>query len=133
MGKKTWTEEEEQFLEEHINDMTYENLGRKLNRSINAVAAKAKTIGLNKKESRDIKMLRAEAKLESNGRRKMKEFNFQINIGEKVLIVAKERKQTNKLQGKVISKNKNFITVQSKHYKESFLIRDFYCGMVQIG
>ncbi|KEH84568.1 hypothetical protein Z966_p0023 (plasmid) [Clostridium novyi A str. NCTC 538] len=113
--------------------MTYENLGRKLNRSINAVAAKAKTIGLNKKESRDIKMLRAEAKLESNGRRKMKEFNFQINIGEKVLIVAKERKQTNKLQGKVISKNKNFITVQSKHYKESFLIRDFYCGMVQIG
>ena len=101
MGKKTWTEEEEQFLEEHINDMTYENLGRKLNRSINAVAAKAKTIGLNKKESRDIKMLRAEAKLENDGRRKMKEFNFQINIGEKVLIVAKERKQANTLRGKV--------------------------------
>nr|KEI11476.1 hypothetical protein Z959_p0040 [Clostridium novyi B str. ATCC 27606] len=113
--------------------MTYEKLARKLNRSVNAVAAKAKTIGLNKKESRDIKMLRAEAKLESNGRRKMKEFNFKINIGEKVLITTREYKQINKLRGKVISKNKNFITVQSKHYKESFLIRDFYCGMAHIG
>ncbi|MCD3202862.1 hypothetical protein [Clostridium botulinum] len=133
MWKRTWTKEEEKFLENNINSMTYEKLGRKLNRSLNAVAAKAKAMGLDKKESRDIRMLKKEFELESSGRRKMQEFKFSIAVGEKVLITTRECKQINKLQGKIIIKNKNFITVQSENYKESFLIRDFYCGIAHIG
>ena len=48
MNGRKWTQEEEDFLRNNLNNYTYEEIGEKINRSHDAVLSKAQNLGLRK-------------------------------------------------------------------------------------
>lgn len=133
MGKRTWTSEEEQFLKDNLNSMTYCELSKTLKRKPGAIYQKAVRMDLEKDSAKKLKVDSFERELEFGSRRKMHEFKFNLKKGQKVSLAIKENNRVlRKIKGQVVGKNKNFITLQALNYKESFLVSDFYSGVSQI-
>lgn len=146
---KTWTKKQEEFLKTNWLNMTNSELGKNLNRDQSAVSAKAKKMGLEDKrivvlsKHKPYKSIEEyesspETVKERNGRDKTLDFlniknEFKINDSLLIKAFAKTAKGEPKIiQGEIIQKTENFITLQSKKYKESFSYIDFCTGRAVI-
>jgi len=137
-----WTSADLAFLRANYRNMTYAEIGEKLGKTRKAVTTKANILGLTKKvRSTSPKIVFYEegkgTQLELEGRFKMKNYDLDVKVGDKVKVVASDydskKLSTKKLiKGDVIYKNDSFITIQGENYKESFLISDFYTGAAKL-
>lgn len=137
-----WTSADLAFLRANYRNMTYGEIGKKLGKTRKAVTLKANILGLTKKvrTTSDKTVFYEEGKdtkLELEGRFKMRNYDLDVKVGDKVKVVASDydskKLSTKKLiKGEVIYKNDSFITIQGENYKESFLIADFYTGAAKL-
>ncbi|WP_039233394.1 hypothetical protein [Clostridium novyi] len=126
-----WNEEQENFLKDNYKYMTYKEIGEKINKSENAVSKKAQFFNLKKIERNKIELPReTQVRREINGRMKMKKYGVDKEIGDKAIIKTRcgLKSPIRILEGEIIFKSKNIITIQSKNYKESFMFSEFYTG-----
>ncbi|MCD3234299.1 hypothetical protein G8V06_09365 [Clostridium botulinum D/C] len=126
-----WNEEQENFLKDNYKYMTYKEIGEKINKSENAVSKKAQFFNLKKIERNKIELPReTQVRREINGRMKMKKYGIDKEIGDKAIIKTRYglKSPIRILEGEIIFKSKNIITIQSKNYKESFMFSEFYTG-----
>lgn len=132
-----WTSSDIDFLKVNYKNLTYSEIGEIIGKTTMAVTKKASALGLKKAEPIIDKTVFYEeakdTKLELEGRFKMKNYDLDVKVGDKVKIAASDydskKLSTKKLiKGDVIYKNDSFITIQGENYKESFLIADFYTG-----
>ena len=138
-----WTSADLAFLRANYRNMTYAEIGEKLGKTRKAVTIKANILGLTKKvrstSSKKIVFYEEgkETQLELEGRFKMKNYDLDVKVGDKVKVVAsdydsKKLGAKKLIKGEVIYKNDSFITIQGENYKESFLIADFYTGAAKL-
>jgi len=137
-----WTSSDLAFLRANYRNMTYAEIGEKLGKTRKAVTRKANILGLTKKvRSTSPKIVFYEegkdTKLELEGRFKMRNYDLDVKVGDKVKVVASDydsKKLSTKrvIKGKVIYKDDNYIIVQGTNYRESFLIADFYTGAAKL-
>ena len=137
-----WTSADLAFLRANYRNMTYAEIGEKLGKTRKAVTLKANILGLTKKvRSTSPKIVfyeeGKETQLELEGRFKMKNYDLDVKVGDKVKVVAsdydsKKLGAKKLIKGEVIYKNDSFITIQGENYKESFLIADFYTGAAKL-
>jgi len=138
-----WTSADLAFLRANYRNMTYGEIGKKLGKTRKAVTRKANILGLTKKvrttSSKKIVFYEEgkETKLEIEGRFKMKNYDLDVKVGDKIKIIAsdydsKKLGAKKLIKGVVIYKNDSFITIQDENYKESFLISDFYTGAAKL-
>ena len=145
-----WSESDIQFLRDSWKALSNIAIGKKLNRTANAVDIKGIKLNLNHKENYDtedglyyeksvagedyhmyIKMCSVAAK--------MKEFrdNFDLTgihkfIIKELWVKGRNAKDARKISGKVISKSENIVTLQLEHYKESFTMSSFFTGEISV-
>ncbi len=146
---KTWTKEQEEFLKANWLNMNNFELGIHLNRNYKTISWKAKRMGLrskkiiasgNNKPHKKIEdyEVSPETVKERSGRDKTLEFlskknEFKVNDSLLIKAFAKTAKGEPKvIQGEIVQKTENFITIQSKKYKESFSYIDFCIGRAVI-
>jgi len=138
-----WTSSDLAFLRANYRNMTYAEIGEKLGKTRKAVTRKANILGLTKKvrstSSKKIVFYEEgkETQLELEGRFKMKNYDLDVKVGDKIKIIAsdydsKKLGAKKLIKGVVIYKNDSFITIQGENYKESFLIADFYTGAAKL-
>ena len=137
-----WTSADLAFLRANYRNMTYGEIGKKLGKTRKAVTRKANILGLTKKvRTTSSKIVfyedGKETQLEIEGRFKMRNYDLDVKVGDKVKVVAsdydsKKLGAKRVIKGKVIYKNDSFITIQDENYKESFLIADFYTGAAKL-
>lgn len=137
-----WTSADLAFLRANYRNMTYAEIGEKLGKTRKAVTIKANILGLTKKvRTTSPKIVfyedGKETQLELEGRFKMKNYDLDVKVGDKVKVVAsdydsKKLGAKKLIKGEVIYKNDSFITIQGENYKESFLIADFYAGAAKL-
>lgn len=137
-----WTSADLAFLRANYRNMTYAEIGEKLGKTRKAVTIKANILGLTKKvRTTSPKIVfyedGKETQLELEGRFKMKNYDLDVKVGDKVKVVAsdydsKKLGAKKLIKGEVIYKNDSFITIQGENYKESFLIADFYTGAAKL-
>lgn len=137
-----WTSADLAFLRANYRNMTYAEIGKKLGKTRKAVTIKANILGLTKKvRTTSPKIVfyedGKETQLELEGRFKMKNYDLDVKVGDKVKVVAsdydsKKLGAKKLIKGEVIYKNDSFITIQGENYKESFLIADFYTGAAKL-
>ena len=138
-----WTSSDLAFLRANYRNMTYAEIGEKIGKTRKAVTRKANILGLTKKvrstSSKKIVFYEEgkETQLELEGRFKMKNYDLDVKVGDKIKIIAsdydsKKLGAKKLIKGVVIYKNDSFITIQGENYKESFLIADFYTGAAKL-
>lgn len=138
---KTWTLQELNYLSNNYEFGKSKEIAKKLGRSTVAIREKARRLGLTKNERavvvNGVYQESVHDRLEREGKANMKKYGITVKAGDKVEIIGEnyesKRLGTKKVvKGKVVYKSKNYITVQRKRYKESFLISDFYTGVIKL-
>ncbi|MCD3211015.1 hypothetical protein G8T71_06555 [Clostridium botulinum C/D] len=130
-----WTIEQEKFLKENYKNMSYRQIGETIGKSKNAVSKKAQLLNLKKIKNIKLELPRETQVLrEINGRMKMKKYGVNKEIGDKAVIKTRYglKSHIRILEGEIIFKSKNIITVKGKHYSESFMLAEFHTGQAVI-
>lgn len=134
---RSWSIEEKAYLKANYTKLKNSEIAEHLGRTIKAIRVKARKLGLRKYDVVENYNDVVNTKQEMETRIKMKNYKVNVEIGDKVKIIASDydsKKYSNKrkVNGKVVFKNKNYLVVNTGKYKESFLFSDFYTGIAKI-
>jgi len=144
-----WSDSDIQFLRDNWKTLCNIAIGKKLNRTANAVGIKGTKLNLNHKKDYTEDNLYYEKSIAGEDYHmyikmcsvaaKMKEFkdNFDLTgihkfIIKELWVKGRNAKDTRKISGKVISKSENIVTLQLEHYKESFTVSSFFTGEISV-